>query len=67
MVAQIKGTRRNGGRCNKENLKYMYKSVKDMFDFDAVSNMRIKYRKIDQQSFDMIYCNLKENRNQVVG
>ena len=42
MVAQIKGTQRNGGRWDKKNLEDLYNSVKDMFDFYAVSTIRRK-------------------------
>ena len=54
MVAQIKGTRRNGRRWDKKNLEDIYNSVKDMFDFYAVSSMRRKYKQFEQQIWETI-------------
>ena len=59
-AAQIKGTWRDDGKWNNQKLADLYNSVKDMFDFDAVSTRNRKYKLFEQQIWKMIYRKLKK-------
>ena len=48
---------------DKQRLAELYKSVKYMFDFDALFSRRIKYRQFEQHIWETIYWRLNKNKH----
>ena len=64
-ATQIKGTWRDDRKWNEQKLADLYNNFKDMFDLDAVSIRRRKYKLSEQQIWKMIYWKLKKNHRLV--